>query len=94
MSEYLQNLKEAVAAMHGCDCSHSGTSKYIDRSEGVFIDLEVEEFDLVGHAQASRAFAWAWDDDGEIRYIAILNVPPINSPAEAVMAAIASGQYK
>jgi hypothetical protein len=41
---------------------------------------------------ASKAFAWAWRDDaGETHYVAVLDVPPVNSPREAVQAAIASG---
>lgn len=33
-----------------------------------------------GRLGAATAFAWAWNDDGEIRYTAVLKVPPISSP--------------
>lgn len=53
-----------------------------------------DTFAIEGHPKATKAFAWAWDDDGEVRYIAFLNVPPILSPREAVQAAIASGRQR
>ena len=58
MSEYLQNLKEAFTALHGCECVHSGTSRVLEFWEGgkVF-DGEVETFTLSGHPKASEAFA-------------------------------------
>lgn len=56
---------------------------------------DVETFELQGHPEATKAFAWGWTDaQGEIQYIAILNLPPIEGPREAVQAAIASGRFK
>ena len=94
MSEYLQNLKEAVTALHGCDCEHSGTSRVIEfwQGEKVF-DGDVETFTLSAHPKASEAFAWAFHNGAEPQYIAVLNVPPINDPSDAVRAAIASGVF-
>lgn len=95
MSQYLQNLSEAITAMHGCDCSHLSTAKVIEQVEGNIIwNGQVEIFHLSGHNQASKAFAWAWDNEGEPNYIAVLNMPPINDPSDAVKAAIASGSFK
>ena len=94
MSEYIQNLKDAVTAMHGCDCSHVDTSKIIEVMDGKVIwQGDVETFDLQGHEQATQAFAWAWQKGDEPSYIAVLNTPPINDPSDAVKAAIASGQF-
>ncbi len=91
MSEYLQNLKEAVTAIHGCDCVHSGTSRVVEFWEGQKVfDGEVETFALSGHALASEAFAWAFDNGTEPQYVAVLKVPPINDPSDAVRAAIRS----
>jgi hypothetical protein len=95
VSEYLDNLRDAVTAMHGCDCEHSATSRVVEMFEGrVVFSGDVETFTLSAHPQASLAFAWAFDDDGEPRYLAVLNVPPINDPSDAVRAAIASGHFK
>ena len=95
MSEYLSNLSNAVTAMHGVSCSYAETVRVIESMDGKEIwKGDVEAFELVGHSKASKAYAWGYEDsDGKIQYIAILNVPPINSPREAVQAAIASGKF-
>lgn len=48
-------------------------------------------FDLVGHPAASVAYAWSSPIEGSDRrrfYAVVLGVPPINSAADAVRAAI------
>ena len=92
MTDDLQNLQRAVAALHGCDCSHLNTVQVHEMMDGKTVwKGEVDVFKLTGHPKADKAFAWAWRDDAnEIHYIAVLNVPPINSPREAVQAAIVS----
>lgn len=53
----------------------------------------VETFSLTDHPRASKAYAWGCEDEqGETRYLAVLNVPPVNSSREAVQVAIASGK--
>ena len=95
MSEYLQKLSQAVASLHGCDCSHSATSRVVELYEGQKVfDGNVETFILSGHPKASEAFAWAFHNGTEPQYLAILNVPPINDPSDAVRAAIASGAFR
>jgi hypothetical protein len=63
------------------------------RSLRVVFSGDVETFTLSAHPQASLAFTWAFDDCGEPQYLAVLNVPPINDPSDAVMAAIAGGLF-
>jgi hypothetical protein len=89
----IEALSAAVAALHGCDCSHAGTSTVHEMMEGKTVWRgQVETFALRGHRSADEAFAWAWRDDaGETHYVAVLAVPPVNSPRDAVQAAIASG---
>ena len=81
--------------MHGCGCAFLHTSKVHEMMEGKTVwKGNVEVFDLSGHPQATKAYAWGYtDQQGEIQYIAILNTPPIDSPREAVQAAIASGVF-
>ena len=95
MSQYIQNLTEAVTALHGCDCVHLGTSRIVElwERQKVF-DGDVETFGLFGHPKAQEAYAWAWDNGTEPQYIAVLKVPPINDPGDAVRAAIASGAFR
>lgn len=60
----------------------------------VVFDGNVEIFQIEGNDQANVAYGWGWDaGSGEIDYIGILHVPPIESAREAVKAAIASGQF-
>ncbi len=95
ISRYLTNLRDAVSALHGCDCSHSGTSHVIEFYEGQKVfEGDIETFTLSGHALASEAFAWAFDNGTEPQYIAVLKVPPIHDPSDAVRAAIASGAFR
>lgn len=52
---------------------------------------DVEVFDLKQHPKAKRAYAWGHLDgakDEETRFVAVLELPPINSPETAVRAAI------
>jgi hypothetical protein len=94
VSAYIQNLTEAVAALHGCGCSHSGTSRVVEFYQGrkVF-EGDIETFTLVGHSKAKEAFAWAFHNGVEPQYLAVLKIPPIGDPSDAVRAAIAGGLF-
>jgi hypothetical protein len=59
--------------------------------ETVF-DGTVEIYTLSGHPKANEAFSWAFHGT-EPQYLAVLKVPPINDPSDAVRAAIASGVF-
>jgi hypothetical protein len=50
----------------------------------------VHVFDLTGHPTASTAYAWSSPIEGSTkrRFYAVLHVPPIESAADAVRAAI------
>ena len=46
---------------------------------------EVALFEIYGHAQAQRAYAWSSRvGDEDTRYVVVLEIPPINSPKTAV----------
>lgn len=93
---YIECLTEAVTAMHGCDCSHLETAHVHEMMDAKTIwEGYIEVFTLKDHPEASKAFAWGFKDDaGEIQYIAVINKPPINSPREAVQAAIVSRKFQ
>jgi hypothetical protein len=54
----------------------------------------VHVFDLEGHSTTTRAYAWSSPIEGsdKRRFFAVLHLPPINSPQDAVRAAIVAEQ--
>jgi hypothetical protein len=54
----------------------------------------VEVFDLIGHPKAKRAYAWTYRDGDNHKTIAVLEIPPVDSPQSAVKVAIASETKK
>jgi hypothetical protein len=52
---------------------------------------DVEVFDLHGHPKAKRAYAWSHldkPDDSEERFVAVIEIPPVESAVTAVRASI------
>jgi hypothetical protein len=95
LSVYLDTLQRAVETMHGCSCHHETVDLVHETKDGwtVWRGM-VDTFALIGHPQATKAYAWTWIDKfGETRHTAILNLPPVSSPREAVRSAIASGEH-
>jgi hypothetical protein len=93
---YIKDLSDAVVAMHSCRCSHVRASTVHEAMDGkTDWNGQVEVFKLDGHPKAQKAFAWGYKDDGgEMQYVAVQVVPPIESLRETVQAAIASGRTK
>jgi hypothetical protein len=93
MSERIPFLSQAVVRTLGCACHHIQTVPV--RATGTGLPAwegDVEVFELQGHPQARRAFAWLWpNDSGERRYTIMPGIPPIASASEAVLSALRSG---
>jgi len=57
------------------------------------LDGEIQVFDLTGHLKAKRAYDWSHTEgegnQGE-RFVAVLEMPPVDSPQTAVKMAIFS----
>jgi len=63
----------------------------VEQSEGQTAwEGTVEVFDLIGHPQATRAYAWSYRDGDQIKSVTILEIPPVDSPQSAVKVAIAA----
>jgi hypothetical protein len=56
----------------------------------------VHDFDLEGHPTATRAYAWSSPIEGsdKRRFYAVVHVPPVSSPADAVRAATVANHRK
>lgn len=90
-SRYLEELQNAIRAVHGCESRHVSTSRVASQFEGATAwEGEVETFELAGHPIAKRAHAWGYVDGGQLRSTAVLEIPPEDSPSTAVDAAIAA----
>jgi hypothetical protein len=91
MDGQTEQLKEAIERQHG------GRAAFL---ESVHVDERhddrpvwqgvVHVFDIEGHPTATRAYAWSSPIEGsdKRRFYAVLQLPPISSPADAVRAAI------
>ena len=85
----IAELKEAIRNLHGCESDYLETVvvKEVFGGQAVWVG-EVEVFNLRGHPKAKRAYAWKHETDKGHRYVAVLELPPIDSPQKAVRAAI------
>lgn len=86
-----RELKDAVEHMHGGTATLAQTVPVKETFEGQTVwEGVVQVFDLTGHPTATRAYAWSSPIEGSIkrRFFAVLHTDRINSPAEAVRAAI------
>jgi hypothetical protein len=88
-------LKEAVESQHGCMATLAQSVPVKETFGGKTVwEGVVHVFKLIGHPKAKQAYAWSSPIDGsdKRRFFAVLHVPPITSPVEAVRAAIVAEQ--
>lgn len=83
-------LKKAVESQHGGTATLVQSVPVDEHFQGQPVWRgTVHVFELKGHETAKRAYAWSYElPDGKRRFFAVLHVPPIDSPAAAVRAAI------
>jgi hypothetical protein len=87
----IAELKQAVERTHTCTAHHIQSvpvrEKFVREIvwEGV-----VHVFEISGHPKATTAYAWSSPIKGSTkrRFFAVLHLPPVTSPVEAVRAAI------
>lgn len=93
-SEYIERLQMVIHQLHGCDSRHleSVPVQEVFRGQTIWQGT-VEVFSITGHPKAKRCFAWshkAGKDDQDERFVAVLEIPPVESPETAVKVAIAA----
>ncbi len=87
----IQFLQKAIKETHGCDSRHIESVPIVEQFEGKTAwQGTVEVFDLIGHQKAKRAYAWTYRDGDQNKTVAVLEIPPVDSPQSAVKVAIAS----
>jgi hypothetical protein len=91
MTDNKEQLKRAVEQMHGCLASwiEEVPVRETIKEKPVWKGT-VHVFDLTGHPKAKRAYAWSspMPESSKHRFFAVLHLPPVFSPQDAVRAAI------
>lgn len=90
-------LQDAIRNLHGCESVFASsvevTKTYMD---SVVWQGDVQVFDLISCPDAPRAYVWSYptgeDEDGPRRFVVVLHRDFVDSPSNAVDAAILSGQ--
>jgi hypothetical protein len=89
--ESIERLAKAIFDLHGVKAVwlESVIVREIFGNKEVWNGV-VEVFDLKGHPQATKCYAWSSSIEGSTkqRYYTVLHVPPIDSPEKAVRASI------
>jgi hypothetical protein len=87
----IESLKAAIEGMHGGTATFVQAVPVREEFEGAPVwEGVVHVFDLADNPKADRAYAWSSpvDGSGKRRIFAVLHIPPIISPVNAVRAAI------
>jgi hypothetical protein len=92
--DYIAQVQVAVSQLHNCGAVHFKTVPVREIFQGKLIwQGDVEVFDLHNHPKAKRAYAWSHLDgekDERTQYVAVLEIPPVESAETAVKVAIAN----
>jgi hypothetical protein len=89
--ENSDNLKRAVESQHGCTATLIQSVPVKETFDGKIVwEGVVHVFQIHGHPKAKKAYAWSSPIEGsdKRRFFAVLHLPPVTSPVEAVRAAI------
>jgi len=87
----ISDLQDAILAMHGCESIYRRTEWVPEAFQGkIAWDGLVRVFKLIGHSKAKYCYAWSYLEGNETKSMAVLGIPPVDSPHSAVKAAIAS----
>lgn len=89
---YIEELRDVIHKLHGAKATHVESVPVQESFHGKTLwDGVVEVFDLDGHPDTNRIYAWSHDTDDPAhpkRYVTVLHIPPAVSPQTAVRAVI------
>jgi hypothetical protein len=89
---YLDALQRVIEHLHKCAAYWIRSEHVHETFQGKTVwDGDVEVYGLAGHQKATRAYGWAHldgDKDQETRYVAVIEVPPVQDAKTAVQASI------
>lgn len=88
---YIEELEDVIRRLHGSQSVNIESVPVKETFQGKTVwEGIVEVFDLIGHPNASRIYAWAYETDNpkKPRHVTVLHMGPVTSPLLAVRAAI------
>jgi hypothetical protein len=92
--DYIAELKKAIRNLHGCESEYIESVPVTENFQGETLWTgDVEVFTIRGHPKAKRVYAWGHatgKNDQAKRYVAVLELPPVESPETAVKVAVAA----
>ena len=90
--DYIARVQTAIQHLHNCGAVYRETVPVHEVFRGKTVwQGDVEVFDLNGHPKAKRAYAWSHLDgknDERTRFVAVLEIPPVESAKTAVQVSI------
>jgi hypothetical protein len=90
VNERIRNIQKAVEKAAECPARHLKFVVFIEMFRGQTMwEGVVEIFALEAHRKAKRAYGWSVGEGADAHYIAVLEIPPVDSPNTAVRASIA-----
>ncbi len=92
LSARINRLRDAVQAAHHCMAAHVQSVPVIEKpGDRALWQGVVEVFNLFGHPQAKRCYAWLAADKDDAPTTIVLGIPPVDSPRAAVKAVFEGG---
>jgi hypothetical protein len=89
---HIDELREIIRRLYGAEATYVESVPVKETFNGQTVwDGIVEVFDLAGHPEAHRVYAWANDTDDPNKprhHVTVLHLHPIKSAQDAVRAAI------
>jgi hypothetical protein len=86
--DYLAQLQLAIEQLHDCAATWRQTVPVHENFQGKTVwKGDVEVFDLHYQQKAKRCYAWSHlggEKDERTRFVAVLEIPPVDSAATAV----------
>jgi hypothetical protein len=86
---FVREVQNLIRQSLHCESRHLNSSRVEERGpDGAIWRGDVETFELVGHPEAQRCFAWAYSEGGKFFHVIVLEEPPVFGPASAVLSAL------
>ena len=93
---YIERLQMVIRHLHKCDSEHLETVPVKETFRGQTVwEGEVEVFSVSGHPRAKKCYAWSANQgQPDERFTAVLELPPVRSPLDAVKVSILADYKK